>query len=207
MVLRARPWHERDPSRLMAWSLLGAIVLHSLLEYPLWYGPFQLVFGLCLGILWPARMANAVRLAPSRLGAGGVVAAAGAALLIAIVCYAAWDYTRISQIYLDRDKRLAVYRNNPLAEAKSSWLFADSVAFAELTLTPVGKANAAELHALAQRVLHFSPEPRVVVKLIDSAKLLGREDEVLAQVARFKAAYPHEYERWRSRLPTDDPSE
>ncbi len=36
----------------MAWGLLGAIVLHSLLEYPLWYGPFQLVFGLCLGMLW-----------------------------------------------------------------------------------------------------------------------------------------------------------
>ena len=53
LVLAARPWRETDPARLMAWGLLGAIVLHSLLEYPLWYGPFQLVFGLCLGFLWP----------------------------------------------------------------------------------------------------------------------------------------------------------
>lgn len=43
MVIAAKPWRERDPTRLMAWGMLGAIVLHSLLEYPLWYGPFQLV--------------------------------------------------------------------------------------------------------------------------------------------------------------------
>jgi hypothetical protein len=28
------------------------IVLHSLLEYPLWYGPFQMALGICLGLLW-----------------------------------------------------------------------------------------------------------------------------------------------------------
>ncbi|PSJ19817.1 polymerase, partial [Halomonas sp. ND22Bw] len=42
LVLGARPWRERGPTRLMAWAVLGAMVLHSLLEYPLWYGPFQL---------------------------------------------------------------------------------------------------------------------------------------------------------------------
>ena len=36
----------------MAWAVLAVIGLHSLLEYPLWYGPFQIAFGLCLAWLW-----------------------------------------------------------------------------------------------------------------------------------------------------------
>jgi O-antigen ligase len=206
LVIDARPWRETDPMRLMAWSLLGIIVLHSLLEYPLWYGPFQLVFGLCLGILWPA---SVPRLEQHR--AGWVSAAAlpktAAIALVAIVAYSGWDYARISQIYLAREARLPAYRDDTLAKLRGSWLFAAPVQFAELTLTPVSTANAAEIHALAQRVLHFSPEPRVIVKLIESATLLGKNDEALAQAERFRIAYPHEYARWVEGRPVDDPSE
>src|SRR6185369_5739849 len=53
-VARAKPWAEADPGRQMAWAVLAVIAVHSLLEYPLWYGPFQIAFGLCLGLLWPA---------------------------------------------------------------------------------------------------------------------------------------------------------
>ncbi len=186
LVLSARPWRERDPTRLMAWALLAVIVLHSLLEYPLWYGPFQLVFGLCLVLLWPARLPTVP--ASAR--------AVSATLLIAACGYAAWDYTRISQLYLPREERLAVWRDDTLAKARRSWLFADQVRFAELSLTPVTRANAAQMHAVAQRALHFSPEPRVIVKLIDSAVLLGRDGEALAQAERFRRAFPADYARW-----------
>ncbi|MBT2324991.1 O-antigen ligase C-terminal domain-containing protein [Variovorax paradoxus] len=200
LVLAARPWRETDPARIMVWGLLGAIVLHSLLEYPLWYGPFQLVFGLCLGFLWPAPQKAGLkrRAAP---------ALAAAALLMAIVGYAAWDYTRISQIYLAREERLPAWRDDTLAKLQGSWLFANQVKFAKLVLTPVSTANAAEVHALAQHLLHFSPEPRVITKLIDSAMLLGLDDEALAQAARFRKAFPREYARWRDNEPMDDPSE
>jgi len=202
LVLAARPWRETDPARLMAWGLLGAIVLHSLLEYPLWYGPFQLVFGLCLGFLWPAppRAPQAKRFpaAPSL---------AAALAVMVVVGYAAWDYTRISQLYLARDERLPAWRDDTLAKVQDSWLFENQVKFAELTLTTLSTANAAEVHALAQRVLHFSPEPRVIVKLIDSAMLLGRTDEALAQAVRFRNAFPREYARWLDNEPVDDPAE
>jgi O-antigen ligase len=42
---RRRPWRETDAVRQLAWSVLAVILLHSLLEYPLWYGPFQVAFG------------------------------------------------------------------------------------------------------------------------------------------------------------------
>ena len=35
----------------MAWSVLTLILLHSLLEYPLWHGPFQMAFGLGICLL------------------------------------------------------------------------------------------------------------------------------------------------------------
>jgi O-antigen ligase len=208
MVMAAAPWRERDPARLMAWGMLGAIVLHSLLEYPLWYGPFQLVFGLCLGMLWPARRADAPRaslrqrLEARWLGAP-VLSSAAAAVLAAVAGYASWDYIRISQIYLPRDERLPAYEDDTLAKARASWLFARQVGFAELTLTKVTPANAAEMHSLAERTLHFSPEPRVIVKLIEGAELTGRDQEAWAQAERFRIAFPLEYERWLKGQPVD----
>ena len=193
LVLGARPWRERDPTRLMAWGMLGAMVLHSLLEYPLWYGPFQLVFGLCLGLLWPAA-SSIDAVAPRR--ARPVAAHAVTALLVAVVGYTGWDYLRISQIYLTRAERLPPWQDHTLEKLRASWLFAGQVQFAELSLTPVVRANAPAVNALAQGVLHSSPEPRVVAKLIESATLLDRDDEALGLAARFKIAYPVEYARW-----------
>jgi O-antigen ligase len=200
LVLAALPWRETDPARVMVWGLLGAIVLHSLLEYPLWYGPFQLVFGLCIGFLWP-------RSQRARVERSATPLLAAAAVLMGIVGYSAWDYTRVSQIYLAREDRLPAWRDDTLAKLQHSWLFANQVKFAELTLTPVSAANAAEVHALAQHLLHFSPEPRVITRLIDSAMLLGLNDEALAQAVRFRKAFPREYARWLDNEPVDDPSE
>jgi O-antigen ligase len=199
MVGAAKPWRERDPLRLMAWGLLGVILLHSLLEYPLWYGPFQLVFGLCLGILWPA--------SPQRPAANGSrkLATFAAAAWIAVIGYAAWDYTRISQIYLPREARLPAYRDDTLAKLQGSWLFSRQVDFAEVTLTAVTPANAAHMHELAGRVLHFSPEPRVIMKLIESAELLGRDAEAHALAERFRVAFPAAFARWLDNRPDDAP--
>ena len=209
LVFSAQPWRERDPARLMVWGVLAMIVLHSLLEYPLWYGPFQLVFGLCLGLLWPARVRvreGAENLKPNRPLAP-VLSAVAAMVLIASVAYAGWDYTRVSQVYLARDARLPVWRDDTLEKIRPSWLFANQVRFAELALTPLTRANAEAVHAIAQRTLHFSPEPAVVIKLIESATLLGREDEAFAQAKRFRLAYPADYARWIAGQPLLRPGE
>jgi O-antigen ligase len=236
LVLAARPWRETDPARLMAWGVLGAVVLHSLLEYPLWFGPFQLVFGLCLGLLWPAPAQPASSGSPAGLGTlaqqrfgmrlrSGRAAHRGtfaqqrfgirlrsalpgalAVALLATVVYAGWDYTRVSQVFIERDQRLPAFRDQPLAQAQGSWLFGETVDFAALALTPVNAANARDIHALAGRVLHFSPEPGVIEKLIESARLLGDEDEAAAQAARFRASFPGAYARWAGRKAAQDGS-
>ena len=115
---------------------------------------------------------------------------------LAAIAYAAWDYRRVSQIYLQPEARALAYQDNTLAEAGKSWLFADQALFAELMLTTLTPATAARVYAMASHLLHYSPEPRVVIKLIESAVMLGKDAEALAYLARFKAAFPKEHAVW-----------
>ena len=59
--------------------------------------------------------------------------------------------------------------------AKQSWLFKNQADFAELTTQSVTPDNAAHLYPQALRLMHYSPEARVVQRVIDSAKLLGHD--------------------------------
>ena len=68
--------------------------------------------------------------------------------------------------------------------------------FAEVTTRPATRENAAWMLEAASRLLHYSPEPRVIERVIESATLLGREDLALAHLARFKAAFPVEERQW-----------
>ncbi len=194
LIWRARPWRETEPTRQMAWMVLAVILLHSMLEYPLWYGPFQMAFGLSLGLLWRPRQ-------PPSPGVSATAALAKgrhmlAVALFGITAYAAWDYHRISQIYLPPEQRATAYRDHTLEKIRGSWLFHDQVHFAEFTLTPLTRENAAQLNAMAHELLHFSPEAQVVEKLVESAVLLGRDDEARFFMARYRAAYPQAYDRW-----------
>lgn len=199
-VLRQRPWRETDPTRQLAWSVMAVILLHSMLEYPLWYGPFQIAFGLCTGLLWWTRAtAPAAATRPGSVSNGrlaSMLRALAAIVLIAIVVCAAWDYRRVSQVYLPPEERDAAYRDGTLAKIQGSWLFADQVHFAQLLLTPLARDNAQWTFNTATALLHYSPEPRVIEKTIESAVMLGRNDEALVQLARYSAAFPEDYARW-----------
>lgn len=205
LVLRARPWGEIDPTRQMAWGVLALILLHSLLEYPLWYGPFQIAFGLCLYLLWttrerhdpPRRSPAGVDTRPAR---ANYFLAATAALMMAGVAYATWDYHRVSQIYRVPAQRDAAYRENTLEKIRDTYLFRHQFDFAVLSLTPLTPANALQIYALSSELLHFSPEPRVIEKLIESAVMLRREDEALLHLARYRAAFPKDHAKWRRGL-------
>ena len=199
-IWRGRPWREGDDTRQLGWTVLLVLGVHSLLEYPLWYGPFQMTLGLALGMLWPAPARAHSQ--PARPGAIGARLALAFCFLLA-AGYAAWDYFRASQIYLPAERRAAAWQHDPLARVGGSWLFRSQLRFAELTLTPVTRANAAHMYELATDLLHYSPEPAVIEKLLDSAVTLGREDEVLLHLARFRAAFPQSYAAWvqRNRRP------
>ncbi|WP_082521948.1 PglL family O-oligosaccharyltransferase [Ramlibacter sp. Leaf400] len=187
---RLRPLREHDPIRQLAWALLGLLLLHSLLEYPLWYGPFQIALGTCIGWLLTTPEGTGDRSARR----AGRFAAAVLFLGVAVV---AWDYWRVSQVYLPAEERRPAWAHAPMDEARHSWLFANQARFAELTLATISRDNANWMYGLSKEMLHHSPEPRVIERLIESATMTGRTEEAVLLLARYRAAFPSEYLTWR----------
>jgi hypothetical protein len=155
--------------RRIAFGVLFIIGIHSLLEYPLWYGPFQISLGLALG-LTAAEGANSQVKKSKNLQASTTISAA----LFLSCLYFAWDFNRVSQIYKEPKLRDAEYRNNPMQNAKQTWLFKNQIDFARLMTETITNENAQENYDLAIRLLHYSPEPRVVQRAIESLEMLGR---------------------------------
>ena len=192
LLWRGKPWRETNAVRQCAWAVLAIIGLHSLVEYPLWYGPFQMAVGLCVAVLW--RKTDQPRNAMVR----GATAIAWVGALL-VLLYTAWDYTRVSQLYLPVGQRLAIFRVDTLEKARASHLFANAVRFAELTTTPLTHDNAAQQYALARQLRHFSPEPRVLERVLESAERLGlNDDTVQRERQQFESAYPEAFAHWQA---------
>ena len=207
-LLSQRPWAETDPARQLAWGVLAVIGLHSLLEYPLWYGPFQIAAALAVLLLWRTKHVVQPTLDDdwpppdetpeysSKRPFSQVIRALIAIILIAIVGVAGYDYRRVSQLYLYPEARDASLREDTLAKLGNTWLYRNQLQFAALSLTPLNTSTAQWTFETASALLHYSPEPRVIEKLIESAVMLGNEPLALAHLARFRAAFPKEHALW-----------
>ncbi|MEJ5989483.1 Wzy polymerase domain-containing protein [Ramlibacter sp. PS3R-8] len=189
-----RPWQEALPQRQLAWAVIALILLHGLLEYPLWYGPFQIAFGAAVGWLLASEQEPDVVVRPF------APSAALAGVLLLALAYAGWDYVRVSQVYLPPEQRRSAWADDALEHVRRSWLFAGQARFADLTLASLSRSNAVWMYELSGRMLHYSPEPRVIERLIESATMVGQEDEAVLHLARYRAAFPEDYAQWSAAL-------
>jgi O-antigen ligase len=203
LVWRAKPWHDTDPLRQMAWGVLIVIGLHSLVEYPLWYGPFQIAAALCAALLWTDMAESRPALAsPDSADAEAVPPAPSSlrlfvAMLVSLALTGVvLSYHEVSQIYLLPAQRSPAYREDTLNKIRGNWLFQSQARFAELSMATLTPDNAVDVYATAADMLHYSPEPRVIEILIESAVMLGQEDEALDYMIRYRAAFPAEHARW-----------
>jgi O-antigen ligase len=181
VIVRLRPWRIQHSEQALAWGVVAVIGLHSLLEYPLWYGPFQIATLLCALMLWPAwpSMSRQWSRPLQWLGLTG----------LALTLLLAADYWRVRQIYLPAAERSVLWRDNPWEASRHTVFFGSAYRFAQLTTTKVQAANAAWVLDTGLQMLHYSPEPRVVQTVIDSARLLGREDLVMLHEQRLQQAF------------------
>ena len=207
-VFRRKPWAEQDVSRQLAWLVLLAIGWHSLLEYPLWYGPFQMALGLALWMLMRGRSISVdshsdatspILFSTTRWSIAATIRVTVAALTMAFSAYAAWDYRRVSQIYLNPEDRAPAYSEDTLARTRSNWLFTNQWEFAALTIGDLTPTNANAVFERAQRLLHYSPEARVIERVIESAELLGRFDDAAWHEERYRVAFPKAHTQWLAR--------
>lgn len=203
-ALAAKPWLAASPVRQLGWGVLAVMLLHSGLEYPLWYGPFALAFGIALGLLWPGSTAE-VSAEPSEVDSKPICCLAlmksggTAMVLVAFIGWAGWDYWRVSQIYLSPAARNPAYQEDTIAKVRSTVWFRDPVEFADLTLTPLSRDNAAHIARQADTLLVYSPEVRVIEKRIEAATLLNDDVTAVFHLARYQAAFPDAYARWAAR--------
>jgi len=186
LTLLARPWRELSAIRQLAWGVLMVLAVHSLLEYPLWYAPFQVATVLAVGMLCGRRLLQWPRLP--------LVASGVAGLLITVTAYAGWDYWRVSQLYMPPVLRADRWREDTLNKVRDSVIFRGEVQFAYVTTTPVTPETAEALYTASLQTLHFSPEPKVIAVLLESAALLGLESPLTEHIRRqWRAAYREGY--------------
>jgi O-antigen ligase len=180
-IRRISPWQAGSAAQQLGVPVIAVLFVHSLLEYPLWYGPFQMALGLAVGLVWQGGVGW-------RMSRPRVAMLTGAWLLAG--AYVAVDYARVSQPYLPIEARWRWWRQDPLVDAERSWLFADLARFARLMSLPVTAQTAARVHELSGEVMRFSPAPGVIDKRIASARLLGHDTEAAEETRRLQLAYP-----------------
>ena len=82
-------------------------------------------------------------------------------------------------------------KDNTYEKVKDAVLFRSAVQFAYVTTTPVTPETARALYTAALQTMHYSPEPRVIEVLLESAALLGLESPLTAHIReRGKVVYP-----------------
>ncbi|MBU6437408.1 MAG: O-antigen ligase C-terminal domain-containing protein [Betaproteobacteria bacterium] len=192
-TLRARPWAEALASRQASWLVLGVLVLHSMLEYPLYYAQFWLPFCLAMAVVFaPPQRAH---VAPSIQGTGATRTAmtASGVLLVGFFIYAAWDYDRVSQAYGGPQRRAPESGVNPVLEAQKSYLFRPYARFALTTTAQIDAKNAMQWLYLLEQGLRFSAEPRTIEPLIEALQFTGDTEGAARYLARYRAAFPQDY--------------
>jgi O-antigen ligase len=201
LIWKNKPWAETRADRQLAWGILMMIGIHSMVEYPLWYGPFFMTAVIAVGILC-ADVWRAWLLAQTQSAQQAVLwgIRSFAVLLLAGTAFAAFDYHRVSQIYLQPEERSAWYKADPLAAAKKSVLFQSHAKFAELQITPLTRETAPRVLELSSELVMWSPEPRIIEKLIESAVMMQVDDLAGFHIKRYKVAYPQAYAVWSARV-------
>lgn len=211
LVWRARPWAEVDSARQLAWAVLAVIGVHSLLEFPLWYPPFQLAAGGCIVALWltgPAmrksakagvgRSADALYAAYGS-GAGFAVRLLAAGALVGAALVTAKQYAEVLVYYPPPSLPQPVFAEGQVQAQARPLMFGEWVDLAEVVHTPVTERNAERMLALSEQVLHTGIGPVVIEKLLRSAVLLRRYDVAVFYLDRYKASFPKEYADWEKR--------
>ncbi len=198
LIWKNKPWAEARPDRQLAWGCLLVMGIHSLVEYPLWYGPFFMAAVICICILcsdlWKKWLVAGTKYRQFAIISG--VHCAGVALL-ALTAFVAFDYHRVSQIYLQPEERSSWYADDALGAAKQSVLFKNHAKFAELVVTPLSRETAPRVLALSSGLIEWSPEPRVIEMLIESSVMMGLDDMAVFHLKRYRLAYPLAYAAWQ----------
>jgi O-antigen ligase len=164
-----------------AFAMLCLVLLHSMLEYPLWYAYFLLptafIFGLCLGDSTRGNQASA-QVAPT---AGQSSALRPAALLLMLgAAFSVLDYFRVVPIFMPLNPHTPL--DERIATGQGSVFFSHHADYGAATNS---EAPGAALRP-AQRAAHNLLDTRLMMAWANSLHATGDEDRARYVAQRLK---------------------
>lgn len=198
-VLKFKPWNAQESSEQLAWGVLLLLGLHSMLEYPLWFGVPQLMTICAVWLIWRSNRTNLAGMSELFIIFSSFpVRAVLSALALAGLTYVAWDYFKVTQLFLTSVDRHESYRSETLKKVGKSWLFQPYVLYAVVNTTKVDAANASLVLNAALEVLKDFPDPEIIIKVIEAGNMNGETSLVELHTERFRAAWPKAFSEWRA---------
>ena len=183
LIVRSRRVLKTFEGRTIAVFLL-VILIHNLLEYPLWYAYFLLPFAFVLGIFVQigesarqdkhpvqgnAALTDGVNPNASALPSKTLIF--GGAFTIILAIFGLWDYAKVSPSYELNSK---VPLHDRVIHGYKSVLFLNLADYSALNLSGIAPATAAVQFRLASRVAHFRSDPQVAAAHAAAASLTGQ---------------------------------
>lgn len=195
-VAKQKPFCERDEDAQIAWMILCVVGFHQMVEYPLWFGNFQVTVVMALFILLERKLINHGWHGSGYLLQGVFGRVWVFLLFLGLVFYYSFSYVKTTQLFLPKNERLEYFRDDTRQKVGMPWFFDDQILFAYVVTTDPEHNNARELLDASLAALRVSPEPRVIERVIVSAAFLGNMELAQYHELRYKAAWPEYYEKW-----------
>jgi hypothetical protein len=150
LVWRAKPWREANPNRQLAWVCWACLPCTAWWSTPLCTGhsrwlqvcPWRCC-GTCQGkTTGQSGGAEVDKITTEKVPSVLVPYEVIAIIIAAVLAFAAWDYWRVSQMYMLPQERALAYREHTLDKVRGTRLFRNQVEFAELTTAALTPDNA-----------------------------------------------------------------
>ncbi|NMM07849.1 MAG: hypothetical protein HHJ18_16730 [Polaromonas sp.] len=189
LIVRSRHALRSFEGRSLAVFLL-AVMIHSLLEYPLWYAYFLLPGAFALGVFTqigalfrteiraPAMSpmngslgVDSASAVPNKAASYARAVGIGGVSTIILALFGLWDYAKVSPSY---ELNSSVPLPDRVIQSYESVLFLNLADYSALNLTGVSPATAAVQLRLANRVAHFRFDPQVAATHAAAASLTGQ---------------------------------
>jgi hypothetical protein len=175
---------------LLYW--VGVLGVHSMLEFPLFFVHFLVLFGLCVGLVLSPKFARFRVAVPMRF------ASATVALLVAVSCaFILVDYRRLDRLaYLVTIQLANNFGTNAEVEEMLSAARADVRIYEPMAdhaiqlLTPLTKEDLIAKTAKAEKLISKAPTSSVVLRRIALAALAGDRETGKWHAARLVKFYP-----------------
>ena len=190
--------------RKVGYCVVVLSLIYSQTEYPLWNVDFLAVFGIALGLLFaPDSFHRASPVAAASAGNRSpvmVVMSTFGALVALAGAFGHYQYSRVSQLDIPAGMRDFDLRVDPQSAFNRYWIFSNQLMYVRIHNVQISPDNAKLVLEEGLALLKYAPAPTVIIKIIESAKLLGNKDLEAFHTQRLKEIYPVRYNSWKNSL-------